>query len=164
MLLHWTASTVASGSKVHPSSELRSRLFPPADQVPDSGSQIAVDDGNELPLSLPNSSRPSGNTQEEASPICVQPAGVAIGLQTSATQRGGGLGLHRVAQRLSLLRPRSNRTWETSDRRVSMIDRSQRPFTTGGRSCIVSAEEHAANGRDALYMIHASDSPRAPVR
>src|SRR6516164_7289030 len=83
--VHCTQSTVPSGSNVQPSSEFRSRLFPPVDQVPDSGFHMAVAVGNELILALPSSTRPSGNTQDEASPIFVQPTGVAMGVQASIT-------------------------------------------------------------------------------
>src|SRR5580700_468804 len=84
MLLHCTAKTVPSGSNVQPSSEFESRLLPPADQLPDSGSQIAVKLSGVL-SSLPSKTRPSGRTQDDASPIFVQPTGVAIGVQTSVT-------------------------------------------------------------------------------
>src|SRR5271157_3858232 len=82
-LVHCTARTVPSGSSTQPSSEFGSRLAPPSDQLPDSGSQIAVACGKEFESAFPSRRRPSGNTHEEASPILVHPTGVASGVQTS---------------------------------------------------------------------------------
>ena len=56
---------------------------------------------------------------------------------------------------------------------ISMIDRVGAAvrfrarscgFASRGRSCIVTAEEHTRTAETLLYMLHAFDSPRAPVK
>src|SRR3974390_2694638 len=106
-LVHCTARTVPSGSRVQPSSEFRSRLVPPLDQVLDSGSQIAVACGNELVLGFPSRRRPSGMTHEEASPMFVQPTGVAMAVQTSVVGRRFPPPGSRFPRRRHTARPRS---------------------------------------------------------